>query len=872
MKYVYTFHEGNKDMKSLLGGKGANLAEMTRLGLPVPKGFTITTEACKSYYDNQGKIKSEIVTEILNTIKELEKITGKTFGGGLNPLLISIRSGSPISMPGMMDTILNLGMNDTVASKMIELTQNPKFVYDSYRRFIMMYADVVKGYPKEIFEKRLEEYKQARNVAKDIELEAIDFKNLTEDYKKIYFEVQGKIFPEDPTRQILEAVSAVFRSWNNERAKYYRKMHNISDTLGTAVNIQEMVFGNYGENSGSGVAFTRNPATGEKELYGEYLMNAQGEDVVAGIRTPLPIKELKAQLPKIYDEFINYAKILENHYRDMQDMEFTIENNRLYMLQTRNGKRTKEAALKIAVDMVNENLLTQKEAILKLEPQQLENILHKSFEEEAIKDATLIAQGLAASPGASTGKICFSSKEVKERVRNDEKVILVRAETSPEDIEGMNDAEGILTIRGGMTSHAAVVARGLGICCVSGCEELWIDEMKKELHLKDGKVLTEENEISLDGSSGKVYYGSIPLQEEGTNDNLQIILSWIDEIETIKVRANADTEKDALIAKKMGATGIGLCRTEHMFFQKERIVSFRKMILAKTKEERIKALNEILPLQRVDFYKLFKAMAPNPIVIRYLDPPLHEFLPKNNEEISEMATILNISREEMLERIDSLKEFNPMMGHRGCRLIITYPEIAIMQTKAIMEAVIMLRQNNFRIKPEIMIPLTINKEEFDFVKKIVDDTASKIMKDNNVVIEYEIGTMIETPRACIEAGKIATQAQFFSFGTNDLTQLTFGFSRDDAGKFLKDYYQNKILENDPFVTIDQEGIGQLMNLAITAAKKENPKLSLGICGEHAADAKSVEFCYQLGLDYVSCSPYRIPMAKLAAAQAKLKKI
>jgi len=872
LKYVYTFHEGNKDMKSLLGGKGANLAEMTRLGLPVPKGFTITTEACKSYYDNQGKIKSEIVTEILNTIKELEKITGKTFGGGLNPLLISIRSGSPISMPGMMDTILNLGMNDTVASKMIELTQNPKFVYDSYRRFIMMYADVVKGYPKEIFEKRLEEYKQARNVAKDIELEAIDFKNLTEDYKKIYFEVQGKIFPEDPTRQILEAVSAVFRSWNNERAKYYRKMHNISDTLGTAVNIQEMVFGNYGENSGSGVAFTRNPATGEKELYGEYLMNAQGEDVVAGIRTPLPIKELKAQLPKIYDEFINYAKILENHYRDMQDMEFTIENNRLYMLQTRNGKRTKEAALKIAVDMVNENLLTQKEAILKLEPQQLENILHKSFEEEAIKDATLIAQGLAASPGASTGKICFSSKEVKERVRNDEKVILVRAETSPEDIEGMNDAEGILTIRGGMTSHAAVVARGLGICCVSGCEELWIDEKKKELHLKDGKVLTEENEISLDGSSGKVYYGSIPLQEEGTNDNLQIILSWIDEIETIKVRANADTEKDALIAKKMGATGIGLCRTEHMFFQKERIVSFRKMILAKTKEERIKALNEILPLQRVDFYKLFKAMAPNPIVIRYLDPPLHEFLPKNNEEISEMATILNISREEMLERIDSLKEFNPMMGHRGCRLIITYPEIAIMQTKAIMEAVIMLRQNNFRIKPEIMIPLTINKEEFDFVKKIVDDTASKIMKDNNVVIEYEIGTMIETPRACIEAGKIATQAQFFSFGTNDLTQLTFGFSRDDAGKFLKDYYQNKILENDPFVTIDQEGIGQLMNLAITAAKKENPKLSLGICGEHAADAKSVEFCYQLGLDYVSCSPYRIPMAKLAAAQAKLKKI
>lgn len=872
LKYIYTFNEGNKDMRMLLGGKGANLAEMTRLGLPVPKGFTITTDACKSYYENQGKIKAEIVNEILNTMKELEKITGKTFGKGPNPLLVSIRSGSPVSMPGMMDTILNLGMNDEVAEKMIQLTKNPRFVYDSYRRFIMMYADVVKGYPKEIFENRLQEYKNMRGVQKDTELEATDLKSLTEDFKKIYYNVQGKQFPEDPLRQILEAVSAVFRSWNNERAVYYRKMNDIKDDLGTAVNIQEMVFGNFGETSGSGVAFTRNPSTGDNKLYGEYLINAQGEDVVAGIRTPRQISELQTQMPKIYQEFQNYAKILENHYHDMQDMEFTIENGHLYMLQTRNGKRTGNAALKIAVDMVKENLITKEEALLNIEPKQLENVLHKTFDESKEQQANKLTKGLAASPGAAVGKICFTSSEVKQRTQNGEKVILVRTETSPEDIEGMHQAEGILTIRGGMTSHAAVVARGMGTCCVSGCEELWINEQKKEIHAKNGQILREEDIISINGSTGNVYLGAIPLKDNTEDENLKTILNWVDEIETIKVRANADTEEDAILAKKLGATGIGLCRTEHMFFKEDRIIAFRKMILSKTLEERVNALNEILPFQRIDFYKLFKTIAPNPVVIRYLDPPLHEFLPKTAEEIEQMAKILNISVEAMKERMDNLKEFNPMMGHRGCRLAITYPEIAIMQTKAIIEAAIMLTQDQIIVKPEIMIPLTTNPQEFNFVKKIIDDTAMKIMKDNNIEIPYEVGTMIETPRACIVAGDIAKTAEFFSFGTNDLTQLTFGFSRDDASKFLKDYQQKKILEHDPFSSIDEEGIGMLMKQAINSAKKERPQISLGICGEHAADARSVAFCYEIGLNYVSCSPYRIPVAKLAAAHAKLKKI
>lgn len=872
MKYVYTFYEGNKDMKYLLGGKGANLCEMTNLGLPVPKGFTITTDACKSYYENEGKIKAEIVSEILNNIRTLENLTGKTFGGGRNPLLVSIRSGAPFSMPGMMDTILNLGLNDEVANTMIELTQNPRFVYDSYRRFIMMYADVVKGYKKEYFEKRLEDYKKAKNVTRDIDLDATDLKNLTEDYKRIYESFQGKKFPQDSNRQILEAVSAVFRSWNNERAKYYRKLNQIPDNLGTAVNIQEMVFGNIGSTSGSGVAFTRNPSTGENELYGEYLMNAQGEDVVAGIRTPSHMNELQLQMPNIYKEFLHYAQILENHYRDMQDMEFTIENGRLYMLQTRNGKRTGTAALKIVVDMVNSNLITKEEAILRIEPNQLDHILHKTFDEKAEQEALTIAKGLAASPGAAVGHICFSSKEVKAKREQGIKTILVRTETSPEDIEGMNLAEGILTIRGGMTSHAAVVARGMGVCCISGCEELAIDEEKKELHLKNGSILKENDVISLNGSTGLVYAGAIPLKENNENINLQTFLSWLDEIDTIKVRANADTESDAQIAKSMKATGIGLCRTEHMFFQEERILAFRKMILANNQKERIEALNEILPYQRIDFYKLFKTMTPNPVVIRYLDPPLHEFLPKTKYEIISLSKNLNVTSEEIEERIKNLKEINPMMGHRGCRLSITYPEIAIMQTKAIMEAVIILMQDQKTITPEIMIPLTTNKNEFNFVKKIIDDTAQKIMKDNGVEIHYKVGTMIETPRACIIADQIAETAEFFSFGTNDLTQLTFGFSRDDASRFLNEYYKNKILDQDPFASIDIEGIGSLMKVAIDIAKKERPNISLGICGEHAGDPQSIEFCYQIGLDYVSCSPYRIPIAKLAAAKAKLKNI
>lgn len=870
LKYIYTFFEGNKEMKNLLGGKGANLAEMTKLGLPVPKGFTITTEACKSYYKNNGKILSEIVSEIHSNIKNLERTTGKTFGGGQKPLLVSIRSGAPLSMPGMMDTILNLGMNDEVANQMIQLTENPRFVYDSYRRFIMMYADVVKGYPKEQFEKRLEDYKRAKKVTRDLDLDTADLKNLTEDYKRIYESFQGKKFPEDPNRQILEAVSAVFRSWNNERAKYYRKLNQISDDLGTAVNVQEMVFGNIGSTSGSGVAFTRNPSTGENILYGEYLMNAQGEDVVAGIRTPSHMDELKMQMPNIYQEFVHYAEILENHYHDMQDMEFTIENGRLFMLQTRSGKRTAAAALRIVVEMVSSNQITKEEALMRIEPKQLENILHKTFDENTLESIQPLAKGLAASPGAAVGNICFSSKEVKVKKEQGIKTILVRTETSPEDIEGMNLAEGILTIRGGMTSHAAVVARGMGVCCVSGCEELWIDETKKELCLKDGSTLNENDIISLDGATGSVYRGAIPLKDTNENEYLKTFLSWADDVNSIKVRANADTEKDAIVAKKMGATGIGLCRTEHMFFHEDRIFSFRKMILADSQNERVKALNEILPYQRIDFYKLFKTMTPNPVVIRYLDPPLHEFLPKTKEEITTLANSLNVTPEQINERINNLKEFNPMMGHRGCRLMITYPEIAIMQTKAIMEAVIILMQDKKTIAPEIMVPLTTNQKEFEYVKKIIDDTARKVMQDNGVTIAYKVGTMIETPRACVVADKIAESAEFFSFGTNDLTQLTFGFSRDDANKFLPKYYQNNVLENDPFVKIDQEGIGSLMKVAIDIAKKQRPNISLGVCGEHAADADSVEFCYQIGLDYVSCSPYRIPVAKLAAAQAKLK--
>lgn len=871
MKYVYRFEEGKKEMKNILGGKGANLSEMTKLGLPIPKGFIVTTEACLNYYENQGKIKSNIVEEIVNHLNYLEITTGKTFGKGKNPLLVSVRSGAPISMPGMMDSILNLGLNDEVANTLIQNTQNPKFVYDSYRRFIMMYANVVKGYPKDIFEKKLEEYKKAKNVTKDIDLDAEDFKKLVEEYKQIYESFVGKEIPTEPNRQLLEAISAIFRSWNNERAIYYRKLNEIPDNLGTAVNVQEMVYGNFGENSGTGVAFTRVPTTGEKKIYGEYLMNAQGEDVVSGVRTPSTMDELKKQMPEIYQEFCKYATLLEKHYRDMQDMEFTIENGKLYILQTRAGKRTGMASIKIAVDLVKEEMITKEEAIMRIDTNQLEQLLHPRFDENVLKTLMPIGKGLAASPGAAVGSICTNPKEIKKRKEREEKTILVRTETSPEDIEGMNYAEGILTSRGGMTSHAAVVARGMGVCCVSGCEELIIDEEKEEIYFQNGITLHFGDIISIDGETGYIYKGTIPKKEITENALLQEFLSWLDEIDTIKVRANADNERDAILAKKMGATGIGLCRTEHMFFSKERIFSFRKMILSNTMAERVKALNDILPYQRVDFYRLFKVMAPNPVVIRYLDPPLHEFLPKKEEEIEELSKALHSSKEEILKRINKLKEFNPMMGHRGCRLMITYPEIAIMQTKAIMEAIILLKQDKKDITPEIMIPLVVDSQEFEFVKKIIDDTAYKIMRDHSVSIKYEVGTMMETPRACLTADQIAHAASFFSFGTNDLTQLTYGFSRDDSGKFLNEYYKNKIFNDNPFANIDEHGVGNLMKLAVENSKKIRPKISLGICGEHGGNLKSIQFCYELGLDYVSCSPYRIPIAKLAAAQAKIKK-
>ena len=869
-KYVYMFSEGNKDMKEILGGKGANLAEMTKIGLPVPRGFTVTTEACTSYYENKEKLSDDIENEILNSLKKLESITGKTFGDAKNPLLVSVRSGARASMPGMMDTILNLGLNDEVATSFAKECQNERFVYDSYRRFIQMYADVVKGYPKSAFERYLDEYKEKKHVHFDTDLDAEDMKNITADFKKIYFEIAKEEFPENPKEQLLEAVRAVFRSWNNERAIYYRRMNDIPSSWGTAVNVQEMVYGNLGETSGTGVAFTRNPATGEKKLYGEYLMNAQGEDVVAGIRTPSPISKLESDMPDVYKEFETLAKKLEDHYKDMQDMEFTIENGKLFMLQTRNGKRTASAAIKIAVDLVNEGKIAKEEALLRVDPKQLDSLLHPTFNESSLKNGKVIATGLAASPGAAAGKIYFTAKEATEASQKGEKVILVRLETSPEDIEGMNHSEGILTIRGGMTSHAAVVARGMGTCCVSGCGELTINEKEKWLKTKDGQVFHEKDEISLDGSTGKVYEGMILKEEASISGDFETFMSWADEVRTLKVRANADNPRDALQAKKFGAEGIGLCRTEHMFFDKERIFNFRKMIMADTEEERVKALEAILPYQRNDFIELYKAMAPNPVVIRFLDPPLHEFLPHKKEEIQELADALHKSESELEERIASLKEFNPMMGHRGCRLAITYPEIAKMQTRAVIEAALEVKKEGLEITPEIMIPLVGSTKEFTFVKDIVTSTADEIIKDANVSLSYEVGTMIEVPRAALIADKIAEHADFFSFGTNDLTQMTYGFSRDDAGKFLNDYYAKQIFEQDPFARLDQEGVGQLVEMAAKKGRSTNPNLSLGVCGEHGGDPSSIEFCYRAGLDYVSCSPFRVPIARLAAAIAVLK--
>ena len=870
MKYVYMFTEGSKDMRNLLGGKGANLAEMTNIGLPVPRGFTVTTEACTKYYEDGEKLNSSIIEEIESKIKELEKITGKTMGDTKNPLLVSVRSGARASMPGMMDTVLNLGLNDDVAEGFSEVTNNPRFVYDSYRRFIQMFADVVMGFPKSSFERLFDKIKEEKNVEFDTELTADDLKEVIEIYKGEYRKHANADFPQDPKEQLIEAVKAVFRSWNNDRAITYRRLNDIPGEWGTAVNVQEMVYGNKGETSGTGVAFTRNPATGENKLYGEYLMNAQGEDVVAGIRTPKSIETLKEVMPECYEEFKKICKILEDHYRDMQDMEFTIEDGKLFMLQTRNGKRTAKAALKIAVDLVNEGMISKEEALLKIEPKQLDQLLHPNFDDASLKAAKVIATGLAASPGAATGKLCFTAEDViKMHEAGEKDLILARLETSPEDIEGMNLAHGILTVRGGMTSHAAVVARGMGTCCVSGCGDIIVDEENKTLKLKDGTTFHEGDYISLDGSTGNVYGEQIKTVEPEISGNFETIMEWADATRKLKIRTNADTPRDALQARKFGAEGIGLCRTEHMFFEEERIFNFRRMITATTLEAREEALEKILPYQRDDFEGLFRAMDGYTVTIRFLDPPLHEFLPHTDEEIKPLAESLGMTFESLKNRVESLKEFNPMMGHRGCRLAITYPEIAKMQTRAVIEAAINVQNEGKTVIPEIMIPLVGTVKELKYVKNIVVETADAIIKEKGVNLKYEVGTMIEIPRAALTADEIAEEAEFFSFGTNDLTQMTFGFSRDDATKFLGDYYKKKILEQDPFATIDQTGVGKLVAMAAELGRKTRPNIHLGICGEHGGDPKSIDFCHRVGLDYVSCSPFRVPVARLAAAQAAI---
>ncbi len=870
-KYVYAFKEGNKDMRNLLGGKGANLAEMTGIGLPVPRGFTVTTEACIKYYDDGEDISKEIKDEILEHLSKLESETGKTFGDKENPLLVSVRSGARASMPGMMDTVLNLGLNDEVAKGFAKATNNARFVYDSYRRFIQMFADVVMGFPKSSFERKFDVIKEEKGVKFDTELTAEDLMEVVEIYKSEYKNHAGEEFPQDPKVQLMEAVKAVFRSWNNDRAITYRRLNDIPSSWGTAVNVQEMVYGNRGDDCGTGVAFTRNPATGEKALFGEYLMNAQGEDVVAGIRTPQPIATLKETMPECYDEFVKICGILEDHYKDMQDMEFTIENGKLFMLQTRNGKRTAQAALKIAVDLVNEGMISKEEALLKVEPKQLDQLLHPNFDQKALKEAKVVAKGLAASPGAATGKIYFTAEDVMQASKNGEKdILLVRLETSPEDIEGMNIAHGILTIRGGMTSHAAVVARGMGTCCVSGCGELVIDEEAKTVRTRDGKVYHEGDWMSLDGSTGNVYGEQVKTVAPEISGDFETFMGWADSVRRLKVRTNADTPRDAIQARKFGAEGIGLCRTEHMFFEEERIFNFRRMIAADTVEMREEALEKILPYQRKDFEGLFEAMEGDPVVIRYLDPPLHEFLPHTDEEIKPLAESLGMSFEALKERVESLKEFNPMMGHRGCRLAITYPEIARMQTRAVIEAAINVNKKGMNITPEIMIPLVGDVNELKYVKKVVTDTADKVIADNGVELKYHVGTMIEIPRAAVTADEIAKEAEFFSFGTNDLTQMTYGFSRDDAAKFLNEYYAKGIFENDPFAKLDQNGVGKLIEMAHRLGHETRPDIHMGICGEHGGEPSSVEFCHRVGLDYVSCSPFRVPLARLAAAQAVVK--
>lgn len=870
MKYVYLFTEGNADMRNLLGGKGANLAEMTNIGLPVPQGFTITTEACTKYYEDGREINEEIQSQINEYIGKMEEITGKKFGDKENPLLVSVRSGARASMPGMMDTILNLGLNEEVVNVLAEKSGNARWAWDCYRRFIQMYSDVVMEVGKKYFEELIDKMKEEKGVKQDVELSAEDLKELARQFKAEYKEKIGTDFPTDPKEQLMGAIKAVFRSWDNPRANVYRRDNDIPYSWGTAVNVQSMAFGNMGDDCGTGVAFTRDPATGEKGLFGEFLTNAQGEDVVAGVRTPMHISEMETKFPEAFEEFNKVCKTLEEHYRDMQDMEFTVEHGKLYMLQTRNGKRTAQAALKIACDLVDEGMRTEEEAVLMIDPRNLDTLLHPQFDAKALKESTPIGKGLGASPGAAQGKIVFTADDAVTWAERGEKVILVRLETSPEDITGMKAAQGILTVRGGMTSHAAVVARGMGECCVSGCGEIQMNEAKKEFVLA-GKTFHEGDVISIDGTTGNIYDGAIPTVDATIAGEFGRVMEWADKYRKLGVRTNADTPTDTKKAIELGAEGIGLCRTEHMFFDEERIFNLRKMILSETVEDRVKYLDLLIPYQKSDFKAMYKELKGLPMTVRYLDPPLHEFIPKTDTEMKELADAMGATVEHVKVKCDELHEFNPMMGHRGCRLAVTYPEIARMQTRALMEAAIEVKEEDgYDIVPEIMIPLVGEVKELKYVKDVVVETAEQVKKEKNSDIKYHIGTMIEIPRAALTADEIAKEAEFFSFGTNDLTQMTFGFSRDDAGKFLNSYYDAKIYENDPFAKIDQVGVGSLVKLAVEKGKSTRPNIKLGICGEHGGDPSSVEFCHNIGLTYVSCSPFRVPIARLAAAQAAIK--
>ena len=869
-KYVYSFDEGSKEMKSLLGGKGANLAEMTKIGLPVPPGFTITTEACNDYYENNGYVSQYIIEEIELNLKKLESTLEKKLGDEKEPLLISVRSGSVFSMPGMMYTILNLGLNDISVIALANNTENERFAYDSYRRFIQMFSDVAMGVPKYKFENVLDRVKEENGYNFDTELTVDNLKHIVEQYKLIYKKEAKSEFPQDPKKQLMLAIEAVFKSWNNPRAIIYRKLNDIPNNLGTAVNIQSMVFGNMGQTSGTGVAFTRNPSTGENKLFGEFLMNAQGEDVVAGIRTPEDISTLKDIMPKVHEKFIEITKILENHYKDIQDIEFTIEKEKLYILQTRNGKRTAKAAINIAVDLVADDIIDKKEAIMRIEPNQLDQLLHPTFDEKSLKEANIIAKGLPASPGAACGKIYFNSEEAVNAAKKGEEVILVRLETSPEDIEGMVLSQGVLTARGGMTSHAAVVARGMGKCCVAGCSEIKVDENNKEIRTINDIVIKEGDYISIDGSTGIVYLGKIDKTSTELSGNFQTLMNWVDEYRNMNVRTNADNPRDAATAVKFGAEGIGLCRTEHMFFEEDRIPVVREMILSNTEDQRLISLEKLLPMQMDDFMKIFEVMEGRPVNIRLLDPPLHEFLPSDDETIEELAKSMNIEIKDIKKRILDLEEFNPMLGHRGCRLAITYPEIYQMQAKAIAKAAINVTKEGIKVSPEIMIPLVGEVKELKNLRELVIKTIEDTIKEEGLRIDYTVGTMIEIPRACLTADEIAMEADFFSFGTNDLTQMTFGYSRDDAGKFLGQYMDKDILDKDPFQVLDQKGVGKLINMATKLSKEVKPNIKLGICEEHGGEPSSVEFCYKVGLDYVSCSPFRVPIARLSASQAFIK--